>query len=375
MTRAVTRISIEGFRSLKAIDFAPGRVTVLIGANGSGKSNLLSALRMIPLMRTGSLRRFVGEAGGASALVHYGPKVTREVGLRLEFAQDTGSNAYAARLGYGAGDAFIFLDETIEYKRPGDTDFQVVSLGAGHAESRLEEAAQDPTNKIAKAVNWWLSKMSFFHFHDTSMTAPLRQNAGQANTPFLRSDGSNLGAYLRCLASSEVEEQRKAWNRIVLLVRRLAPFIKTLQPTLVNPSHPTTSAVRLDWIDEKDEIFGPHHLSDGTLRAIALITALAQPADNLPAFISIDEPELGLHPAALTVLASLVSSVASRCQVLLATQSPALLDFFEPSDVVVAERSAGETTFRRLVPEELDQWLEDYNLSELYDKNILGGRP
>jgi predicted ATPase len=367
MTRAISRIRVEGFRSLRSVDLVPGRITVLIGPNGSGKSNLLSLLRMVALMRTASLRRFVGESGGASSLLHYGPKVTRELSVRIELEQDTGSHAYAARLGHAAADSLIFLDETVGYRPPGADSFQVVSLGAGHAESRLDDEAADPASQIARAVRWWLSQISFFHFHDTSATSALRQNARQEDARSLRSDGSNLAAYLRALATSDGENERKAWQRIHQLVRRVAPFLKELRPTLVAPAHPDTSAVRLDCIDERDETFGPHHLSDGTLRCIALFTALGQPADRLPAFIGIDEPELGLHPAALAVLAALIRSISHRCQVLLATQSPALLDLFEPGEVVVAERAAGETTMKRLEPDKLKAWLEDYSLSELYD--------
>ncbi len=382
--KAITRIHVEGFRSLKEVDLAPGRVTVLIGANGSGKSNLLSVLRLAPLLRTESLRTFVGEGGGASALLHYGPKVTREISLRLEFDQETGSNAYEARLGYAAGDSVIFLDETVQFRPPGNADFHPpISLGAGHAESRVREEAEDIQGrpgaagraKTVKTIHWWPSRMNFFHFHDTSSESPLRRNSRQEDTDYLRSDGSNLAAYLRTLAESEGESYRAAWTRIGGLMRRVAPFIKTLQPSPVDPSRPESSAVRLDWIDERDQAFGPHHLSDGTLRAIALFTALAQPTENLPALISIDEPELGLHPAALEVLASLVRSVTPHCQVLLATQSPALLDYFDAADVVVAERDSGATRLNRLEPEELSAWLEDYSLAELYDKNVLGGRP
>jgi predicted ATPase len=375
MSKALTHIYVDGFRSLRSVDLAPGRLTVLIGANGSGKSNLLSLLRMVPLMQTQSLRRFVGEAGGASALLHYGPRVTPQITLRLEFSQDTGDNAYSARLGHAAGDSLIYLDETVEYRAPAWTAPQVLSLGAGHAESRLDDAAQDPAHGTSRAVRWWLSRMNFFHVHDTSPLSPLRQNSRQEDIHFLRSDGSNLAAYLRELESGQTESHRAAWKRIVGLVRQVAPFIKTLQPALVVPSQATTSAVRLDWIDERDQVFGPHHLSDGTLRALALITALAQPAERLPAFVSIDEPELGLHPAALAQLASLMRSVSGRCQVLLATQSPALLDFFEPGEVAVADRCEGETKFRRLDPADLATWREDYTLSQLYEKNVLGGRP
>jgi predicted ATPase len=301
--------------------------------------------------------------------------VTKEVSLRLEFEQETGANAYGARLGYAAADTLLYLDETVEYRPVGGAEFKVLSLGAGHMESKLEDAAGDPGNKTAKTVRWWLSKTNFFHFHDTSIASPLRQNSRQEDVRFLRSDGSNLAAYLRSLSASSEPARQAAWRRINQLVRRVAPFIKSLQPAWVDPAHPETSTVRLNWVDERDQAFGPHHLSDGTLRCIALFTALGQPAEEMPAFLSIDEPELGLHPAALVIFASLVRSASTHAQILLATQSPALLDLFEPQEVVVTEREQGATTLRRLDPDQLESWLEDYSLSELYDKNVLGGRP
>jgi predicted ATPase len=375
-TPGVTRVKIEGYRSLRRVELEPERITVLIGANGSGKSNVLSALRMVPLIRTHSLRTLVAGSGGASALLHYGPRRTPQLALRVEMLDDKcAHNAYEARLGHAAADTLIFLDEVVEHCPAGGGTPQVYSLGAGHQESRLSDEAQEARAPTVRAVNWWLSRMSFFHFHDTSVTSPLRQNARQEDTRYLRSDGSNLAAYLYSLANAEGAAHQKAWRRINDFVRRIAPFVKTLDPAPVDPSQGERSAIRLDWTDESDHVFGPHHLSDGTLRAIALITALAQPAESLPRFVSIDEPELGLHPVALAIFASLVRSVSMQCQVLLATQSPALLDHFEPEEVVVAERVAGETELRRLDSDDLAAWLEEYCLSDLYDKNVLGGRP
>jgi predicted ATPase len=366
-TPTLSRITIEGFRSLRSIDLHLGRTNVLIGPNGAGKSNLLSVLRMVPLMHTQSLRRFVGEHGGASALLHYGSGITRELSLRLEFTSGAKRNAYSARLGYAAGDSFIFLDESAEYQGPGANEPKTVPLGAGHAESRLSEVAMSGDTTV-RAVDTLLGRMSFFHFLDTSPTSPSRQSARQSNDRYLRSDGCNLAAFLYQLKSSGAADMRKSWNLINGLVRRVAPFIKTLDPDLIDPAQPETSSVRLFWVDERDHRFDTHDLSDGTLRAIALITALAQPSASLPQFISIDEPELGLHPSAITLLVSLVRSVSSRCQVLLATQSPALLDEFEAEEVIVVERNLGETNFKQLDSKDLAAWLEDYSLSELYDK-------
>ena len=169
---------------------------------------------------------------------------------------------------------------------------------------------------------------------------------------------------------SEDEARGKAWRRINRFINRIAPAVKELAPTLVNGT-----SVRLDWIDDQDERFGAHQLSDGTLRAIALITALAQPTEQLPKFMSIDEPELGLHPAAIRVLAELARSVSRHTQVLFATQSTAFLDHFEPAEVVVVERESGTSTLRQLNEDDLASWLEDYTLSEVFDKGVIGGRP
>lgn len=384
MKTRVTRIHVKGYRSLADITLDPDAVTVLIGPNGSGKSNLLSLLNMVPLMRTKSLRNFVGTRGGASALLHFGPRTTKTIELSLEFEEDGARNCYRARLGYSAGDAFSFLDEEVGYQPPGGS-WRYKSLGAGHRESILADAPGD--DKTTRRLHWLLGSLTFFHFHDTSFSSPLRSNSRAQDVSYLRSDGSNLAAYLGFLRDTETRSARAAWRRINHLVRRVCPFIKELRPTvqgvlnaesfrLNDPSQDLGRAtVRLDWIDERDHVFGPHHLSDGSLRAIALITALAQPTANLPQFITIDEPELGLHPTALGILVGLVRSVSHRTQVVLATQSAQLLDLFEPAEVVVAELREGSTVLRRLSSDALQSWLKDYTLSEIYAKNLIGGQP
>lgn len=367
--KGLERVQVSGFTSLANVGFEPGRLTVLIGPNGSGKSNTLRLLRMIPLIRTGSLQRFVGESGGASALLHYGPKRSQALEVELDFVQDDGRrNRYHARLGFASGDKLMFLEEAVGYQPAADAEMRLHSLGAGHWESMLY--SNGPRHPTERAVAYCLSQLTFFHFHDTSMTSALRTQARAEDDRYLRSDGSNLAAYLARLEQGETESEHKAWKRINQLVRRIAPSVKSLSPTSVNGAH-----VRLDWIDDQDERFGSHQLSDGTLRAIALVTALAQPVDRLPGFISIDEPELGLHPAAIQLLADLARSVSRHTQVLFATQSVTFLDHFEPSEVIVVERERGRSELKRLELDRLSAWLEDYRLSDVFAKGVLGGRP
>jgi len=368
MTDGLRNIHIKGLGSLADVRLQPGRLTVLIGPNGSGKSNVLRALRMVPLMRTGSLQRFVAEAGGASTLLHYGPRRTQEITLSLELSEGERGYVYEARLGFAAGDKLTYLDESVSHQAELEAEPTTTSLGTGHWESGLRGAKVG--DETTRTVNVWLSQLTFFHFHDTSVTSALRTNARSEDDQCLRSDGSNLAAYLRRLEQSDEESDRKAWRRINRLVSRVAPGLKELAPTPVNGT-----SVRLDWIDDQDERFGVHQLSDGTLRAIALITALAQPTAKLPRFMSIDEPELGLHPAAIRLLAELARSVSRHTQVLFATQSTTFLDHFEPEEVVVVERQEGASHLTRLESDALSSWLEDYSLSEVFDKGVIGGRP
>ncbi len=280
----LTEIHIEGFCSLRDIELTKlGPVTVLIGPNGSGKSNLLSALRMVTMMATKSTGLFVGQAGGASALLHYGPQQTPVMNLRLEFETDTGTqNAYRVRLGYAAGEAFIFLDEEAGFREL-KGDWRWISAGAGHGESRIDEVYGSAT--IPRTVQWLLRHLSFFHFHDTSYTSALRTNARFEDDRFLRSNGSNLPAYLLSLRDSQTAANQEAFRRIQELIRQIAPFLRELSPKAV-----AGGAVRLDWIDDRGEVFGAHQLSDGTLRAIALFTALAvvRDAAELPSLRRLD---------------------------------------------------------------------------------------
>lgn len=236
----LTRVRVEGFRSLKNVTLDLRPINVLIGPNGAGKSNLLSVLRLVPLMRTQNLRYFVGREGGASTLLHHGPATTREIELDLTFASDQGANAYHARLGYSAHDSLIFLDESVRYERPDQEKPLSVSLGAGYGESLLMERARDPEAKTERVLNGLLDRMSFFHFQDTPFTSPLRKNSVAADNRTLRSDGSNLAAVMYRLRTTESPDLRPAWNLIEGLVKRVArPSSADSSQTWLHPNYPT----------------------------------------------------------------------------------------------------------------------------------------
>lgn len=364
----LTRVHVAGFRSLRDVSLDLTPVTVLIGPNGAGKSNLLWALEMVRMLAFEALQLFVGERGGATYLMHYGPQKTAAIDLQLEFATERGENAYSARLGYGANESLIFLWERAGFRRSGEQTWRWTELGAGHQESKLRAGAEK--DATVKTVRWLLRKLNFYHFHDTSRRSPLRtRDFADADGNYLRSDGSNLATFLDGLRVSEDKADQASWRVIQGTFRRIAPFVAEIRPTR------DRQGTSLQWVDDKGATFGPAHLSDGSLRALALLAALGQPESEMPLVSCIDEPELGLHPAALEILCGMMSSVAANRQIIVSTQSPSVLDHFEPGQVVVAEREDGATKLRRLNVADLESWLDEYTLSELYDKNVLGGRP
>lgn len=164
------------------------------------------------------------------------------------------------------------------------------------------------------------------------------------------------------------------YNRIVKTIKLAAPFFEDFN---LRPSPFNKEQIELEWKEKDSDVpFKAHYLSDGTLRFICLVTVLLQPDKFRPATILIDEPELGLHPYAVNLLASIIRSVsANGTQIIISTQSTDLINGFEAEDVVVADFEGGKTTLRRLDSDSLGSWLDDYTLGELWHKNLLGGRP
>ena len=205
-----------------------------------------------------------------------------------------------------------------------------------------------------------------YQFHDTSSRARIRLKWSIADGHRIKEDGGNLGAFLMNLRRSSPAHYR----RIAQTIRLILPFFADFE--FVDDF----GYVLLQWRETgADHVFGASQASDGMLRAMALVALLQQPEANLPDVLILDEPELGLHPYAIEVIASLIRSASHHVQVIIATQSVSLIDQFDPSDIVVVDRHSGETSLRRLNESELSEWLREYSLSELWEKNVLGGRP
>ncbi len=360
-------IVIEGFKSIKELDLELRPLNVMIGANGAGKSNLVSFFKMLNEMMGERLRHFIATSGRAQSLLHYGPKKTPQITASLVFDVDNGEDTYVLRLFHAAVDTLIFAEERLEFRQ---TDWvggpQVVDLGVGHQETGIKKAAEED-NPVARVFRHLLNNCRVYQFHDTSPEAKVRQYCYVDEDRWLMPDAGNLAAVLYKLKSSE---DSKAYHRIVGTIRQIAPYFDDFD------LEPRGREITLNWREiGSDQLFGPHQISDGTLRAMALITLLLQPIGDLPDLIVIDEPELGLHPFAKNILAALMKKASHHCQLIVATQSAGLLDGFDPEDIVVVERGESGSMFVRQDAEKLKDWLGEYTLGELWEKNVLGGGP
>ncbi len=362
------RVVLRGFKSIKEASLELQPLNVLIGSNGAGKSNLVSFFKMLNEMMDERLQQFIAVEGRAQSILHFGPKHTREMEATLEFESEDGPATYYQRLIHVAGDTLAFADEWVEARATTDSIDRSLFLGTGHRETHLAEQADlgDPTATVLRDL---LIECRVYHFHDTSATARVRQYCYIGDNRVLSHDGGNLAALLYRLR----EENRSAYQRIVNTIRLIAPFFADFE---LEPKGPNKDEIILNWREKgSDQVFGPHQLSDGTLRVICLVTLLLQPEAELPNLIVVDEPELGLHPYALNAVASLFRKASQHAQVLVSTQSSSFLDNYEPEDVLVVDRHENGSKFDRLDPTALAAWLEEYSLGEVWEKNVIGGGP
>jgi len=365
MRRPLNCLSIHGFSSIRDLeDFPLTSLNVLVGPNGAGKSNLVDFFRMLRAMVEGRLREFVTSSGGADGFFYGGPQETRQITAHLVFGQ----NEYAFVLEPTvAGQMMVKNERTVCAGYPSKNH------GGGQLESQLLQwkgqtspvgSWRSAASYVYEAVSSWI----VYHFHDTSNLAPMRREPSIHDWRRLNPDASNLAAFLYHLLA----EQPSRYQRIRETIQMVAPF---LDDFLLEPQKKgEEELIRLQWRQKGSSFpFQPWHLSDGTIRFICLATALLQP--DPPSTIVVDEPELGLHPFALAVLASLFREAASHTQLIVSTQSASLLNDFEPEEVIVVDREAGASRFRRLESEPLQEWLEEFALGELWQKNVIDGGP
>lgn len=366
--RMLERVILKGYKSFRELDLSLEPVNVLIGANGSGKSNFISLFKFLNRVVEESLQVHVAQSGGVDQILYYGRKTTDQIDLTLWFGRNDLANGYACTL-IPAEDALLIKSESTwfhdrrRYSEPyldrrDDLLKRESSLGRWVRESRV-------SRYVYQAMRSW----RLYHFHDTSESAHVRRWCDIHDNQSLHPEGANLAAYLYLLRERYADHYRT----IVETVRLVAPFFGdfVLRPSPYNPEN-----IRLEWKERgSDAIFGPGAFSDGTLRFICLATLFLQPPERMPATIVLDEPELGLHPYAIKLLSEMIRSVSHQVQSILSTQSVTLINQFTAPEILVVDRIEGGSVIRRLDEGEIRHWLDDYSLGDLWEKNVLGGRP
>ncbi len=350
----LSKISIKGYKSIKELELELKPINILIGSNGSGKSNFLSFFEFLENLYKNNLETYVATMGYSQKFLHKGNKVTKNISSIIEFEDNTKS--YSFNLQKNEEDLFIFISEHAWYK--GKQSYNMASFSS-NAKIINDSAFR------SGYVRRYLSLTKKYHFHDTGRNSPFNQISNiEKDIYFLESTGRNLAAFLYKI----LQKNNDTYKFILFSIQSIAPYLLDffLQPN-------ENGDIKLLWRHKEfEQLMGVTDLSDGTIRFIALAALFLQP--DLPQTIIIDEPELGLHPFAISKLAGMIKSVSSQgCQVILATQSVELINYFEAEDIITVDQIDGESYFKRLSTQDLKHWLEDYTLGELWQRNIIAG--
>lgn len=365
----IRNLTIENYKSIRSLrGFELGKINLLIGSNGSGKSNFISFLKLLKSVADKNLQAYVAENAGASRILHFGVKHSTYLGGRIEF---TNGNAYEVELRPNNEDGLFFSREIAAFM-PLSTWKNLPIETSGYSESKLDELISIHKKKynyggIPDYVKIALSKFEIYHFHDTSRTSPLKQQSNVDDNRSLRNDGSNLPSFLYFLKL----KHPASLNKITNVIREIAPFFIEF---VLEPSRLNDQMIRLEWkATGSSEYFNAHQLSDGTLRMICLVTLMLQP--DPPKTIIVDEPELGLHPKAIHILANLINKVTSISQVIISTQSVTLVNQFSFENLIVTEQVNGSSNYKRLEADQVRDWVDEYGSGEAWEKNVFGARP
>ena len=347
-------IDIKGFKSIKELHLPLKPINILIGANGSGKSNFLSFFEFLQDIYNQNLQRYVALKGGVDRVLHNGSKATHEIEAKLTFP-DT---SYSFTLQKNQLDNLVFAKEV--FTKGGSECYESVHY---KAETDLMYASDERVRYVKE----YLEQLRKYHFHDTGKDSPFHQMSN-INTDFLYlySDGRNIAALLYKIR----QEKPKTYYWILYTVQSIAPYLADF---ILEPNE--NGYINLLWRNKyNNQIYNTYNFSDGTLRFIALTVLLFQP--KLPETIIIDEPELGLHPFAIAKLAGLIKSASQRgCQIIVATQSVELINHFTPEDIITVDYKNGGSVFERLDEASLAIWLEDFSLGELWKGHFINGQP
>ncbi len=376
----VERIAVRGFKSVRETEIKIAPINIIIGANGSGKSNFIGAFQFLQALKSGLLQNTVRKYGGAENFLHFGSKRTPEMSFGIWFEQDDNPllNGYEITLAADAQDSLYVSNESAlvwdKAAHPKGPCASRLPTNGPEAAIAYPERVPDygsarpcADKSIAKRVARGLDSFRIHHFRDAGFHSPMKKTTEVRLDRHLHADGSNLAAFLYRLR----EEYPREYNTIKHIIWLTAPFVRDFH---LEPRGADGKFIMLEWLHANSErVWDASSLSDGTLRFIALAALLYQPKELIPPTILLDEPELSLHHDAIYLLANMIQRASAYSRVILTTQSQRLVDEFTLDDLVVADRVDGATQLSRPNSDELAVWLTDYRLGQLWEMNGLGG--
>jgi len=357
MEKTLSKLTIKGFKSIQElVDLELTNLNIVVGGNGAGKSNLISFFKMLRSLIDENLNRYVKDNGGAGDLLFKGRKITQ----KMEFEAQFGVRGFRFKLAPTPKDACSIEDEARYYEGDSSGWWELGDSDDGRSCMVAEVTERQSDARFSQPVYDAISAWQIYHFHDTSATSGMRHYEAVQDNSVLRTDASNIGPFLLRLKEKYPQE----YKEIINAVRMVMPFFDDF---ILNPRDSgAKEEVNISWVQNgSDYPMQPYHLSDGSIRFICLATALLQP--NPPSAIIIDEPELGLHPAAIVILAELIQVASNLTQVIIATQSPALVDQFSIENILVVNQKQGASTFKRLKEAEYSEWLKNYSTGGTLD--------
>ena len=378
-TTKLESVRIRGFRSLANVELSNlPNAAVLIGANGSGKSNFMRFFEMLNAIGFRRLSDFVEIQGGADDQLYGGNRDTSQLDAEITFRTDVGRYGYQVKLSYAHPDRFYFDREAFQFKpQSSHPEARWHYIESGYRETALVQAAHlhdDPDDpryvghaQPASAIVDLLRNSGVYQFHDTSDRSDFKKLWDAEDKARLRGNGGNLAAILHRL-------DREETRRYELICRHIGRILPGFDRFDIDEIY---GKVLLRWRAKwTGKTFGAHLTSDGSLRFFALVTLLNLPPEMLPDVLLLDEPELGLHPTAVSLVGGMIKSLSVDRQIIVATQSPLLVDTFELDEIFVLDLKDGRTNIRKLNPAEYQVWLEDgYSTGQLWWKNVFGGYP
>jgi predicted ATPase len=381
--KLIDEISIRNYKSIKElIKFPLNNINILIGANGSGKSNFLSFFDFVK----NSFVKYKDDTqqGGSDSLLFLGRRNSQFLSYsitlsNLDYHFPGGSKFQATEDNKLAWVGYVdTILHDIHYEEYINYDFMKY-----HPELAIylyDNAHKDDGYRVSvnefieigleNSIEDFSNNTTQYHFHDTSKLSPILTDCMLNNNDMLLSNGKNIMPFVYRI----YQENRQSYSMIVNAIRSC---VDDFHDFYIRKNIKSDDMVRLEW-QHKHDIGEPKHgilLSDGSLRIICLIVLLLQPIEWIPQLVIIDEPELGMHPKALSLIAALIKQISPQKQFIIATQAPEFINLFTPEDIIVCDKNEdSSSSFKRLNSQELKAWLDDYSVADLWQMNIIGGQ-